>query len=153
MKAGAFGNWRKFNENFDSSIVKPTSERGVSCVSAVGEMLLRSRNISVTQAEILAMIGEPAPIESLERCLNKFDIFGKGRWFAGYETDVRFIIERKNFGVTLKEFGSQAHAVFVEEFNGRFIINDTFDQSYYEMATSDFINVWAGGYIFYEKNK
>ena len=70
-KAGAFGNWKKLNERIDFDIVKQVSEKGESCVSAVGQMLMESRNIAVTQAEILAIIGEPASIESLRWCLNR----------------------------------------------------------------------------------
>lgn len=156
MKAGAFGNWRKINEKFDLSIVKQVSEKGVSCVSAVGEMLLKSRNIFVTQAEILDIIGESAGIVALGKCLNKFDISSSGEsWQADYNNkfDVDFLIKKKNVGVFLKEFGSETHAVFIKEFRQRFIVNDPFDQSYYEMTKADFEKVWTGAYIFYGKNE
>ena len=68
--------------------------------------------------------------------------------------DVDSMLSKRNFAVTLKEFGGQSHAVFVKEFiNGRFIINDTFDQSYYEMTQASFNEVWTGGYIFYGEDK
>ena len=44
MKSGAGGNWRRFDEKFDASIVKQTE---LSCLSAVGEMLLKNRNIFI----------------------------------------------------------------------------------------------------------
>ena len=47
MKAGAFGNWKKLNVKKDVAITEQKSEKGVSCVSAVGEMLMKSRNASV----------------------------------------------------------------------------------------------------------
>ena len=154
-KAGAFGNWEKLNERIDFDIVKQVSEKGESCVSAVGQMLMESRNIAVTQAEILAIIGEPASIESLRWCLNRLDVSESDkRWYAGYQFDVDSMLSKRNFAVTLKEFGGQSHAVFVKEFiNGRFIINDTFDQSYYEMTKESFNEVWTGGYIFYGEDK
>lgn len=155
MKAGAFGNWRKINEKTDLSIVRQISEKGVGCVSAVGEMLLKSRNISATQAEILAIIGEPAGIAALGKCLNELDVSDSDQsWHAHYSNDFNldFLISKKNFAVILKEFGGQAHAVFVKKFNGRFIINDTFDQSYYELTLKDFDKVWTGAYIYYGKN-
>ena len=156
MKAGAFGNWRKVNEKFDLTIVKQISEKGVSCVSAVGEILLKSRNIFVTQAEILDIIGEPAGIVALGKCLNRFDIADfDEKWHANYSNDfeIEFLTSKKNCGVILKEFGGQAHAVFIKEFDVRFIINDTFDQSCYEMTIEDFDKVWTGAYIFYGKNE
>ena len=155
MKAGAFGNWRKINEKVDLTIVKQVSEKGVSCVSAVGEMLLKSRNIFVTQAEILDIIGEPAGIDALAKCLNDFDISAIGdRWHAGFRRnfDADFLIPKKNFGVFLKEFGSETHAVFIKEFRHRFIVNDPFDQSCYELTKKDFDSVWTGLYIYYGKD-
>jgi len=50
-KVGAGGNWKRIDEKFDASIIKQTS--GLSCVSAVGEMLLASRGISLSQTRIL----------------------------------------------------------------------------------------------------
>ena len=147
-KAGAFGNWKKLNEKFDETIIKQTSEKGVSCVSAVGEMLMRSRNLSVTQEQILGIIGEPAGINALANCLNKFD--PKKGWQAGFESsfDLEFLVDKKDFGVFLKEFGGETHAVFVKEFNERFLIFDPFDQTRYEMTKKDFDAVWTGLYIY-----
>ena len=157
MKAGAFGNWRKINEKFDLTIVKQVSEKGVSCVSAVGEMLLKSRNIFVTQAEILDIIGEPASIEMLKQYLNNVDTAEKEKsWQGGYsdDLDIDFLITKRNFCVFLKEFGSETHAVFIEKFDGNFFIKDTFDQSSYQMTKDDFYNAWTGAYLnYYWKNK
>ena len=46
-KSGAGGNWKRIDEKFDAEIIKQTS--GLSCVSAVGEMLLKRRGISLSQ--------------------------------------------------------------------------------------------------------
>jgi hypothetical protein len=71
-KVGAGGNWKRINEKFDASIIKQTS--GLSCVSAVGEMLLVSRGISLSQTRILDIIGEPATAIDLAQVLNQFDV-------------------------------------------------------------------------------
>lgn len=42
MEVGAGGNWQRFDEKFDASVVK---QKDLSCVAAVGEMLLRERGI------------------------------------------------------------------------------------------------------------
>ena len=153
MKAGAYGNWKKSNERFDPSIVKQKSRRGASCVSAVGEMLLRAQNVNtVTQAEILAIIGEPAPFGRLQAFLNELPVneFGKV-WQAGFdlEFNIYSFKDERNFAVILKEYGEPAHAVFIKRIGKRILINDTFDQSSYEMTREDFEEVWTGAYIYY----
>lgn len=157
IKAGAFGSWRKLNERKDLTITKQKSEKGVGCVSAVGEMLLKARAINVNQKQILDIIGEPTGIARLERCLSRFDnAEADKKWRSGYRAgfDFEFLKNKENFAVFLKEFGEPAHAVLVRKFeNERIIINDTFDQSYYEMMETDFLEVWTGAYIFYGKNK
>lgn len=151
MKAGAYGNWIKLNERKDSTITKQKSEKGVGCVSAVGEMLLKSRSINMPQRQILDIIGEPAGIAGLERCLREFDNSeADKKWQSGYRNDFDFLKNKENFAVFLKEFGEPAHAVLVRKVEyGRVIINDTYDQSYYEMTEAEFLEVWTGAYIFY----
>ncbi len=156
MNAGAFGHWDKKDEKKDLTIVLQKSEKGVSCVSAVGEMLAKSRNLNVSQSEILGIIGEPAPIHRLRALLNEMDSPRAGEsWHSGtrIEADVEFIRGRKNFAVVLKEFGSEAHAVFIEDFENQLTILDTFDQSRYEMTVEEFQKVWMGAYIFYGEDK
>ena len=55
-KFGAIGNWEKFDERFDETIVKQVND--ASCVSAVGEMLTRFYGLDISQKEILESIGE-----------------------------------------------------------------------------------------------
>lgn len=157
MKAGAFGSWMKLNERKDFTITKQKSEKGVGCVSAVGEMLLKSRKINVTQKQVLDIIGEPAGVARLERCLRGFDDSETDKkWQSGYRTnfDIEFLKNKENFAVFLKEFGEPAHALLVRKIaDGRVIINDTYDQSYYEMTEDGFLEVWTGAYIFYGKIK
>jgi hypothetical protein len=51
MKSGAGGNWRRFDESLDASIIKQTT--GISCLSALGEMLLKRRGVSVSQEKFV----------------------------------------------------------------------------------------------------
>lgn len=83
MNAGAGGNWRRFDEKFDASIVKQTE---LSCLSAVGEMLLLNRNIAVSQEVIRDIIGVPSFIGNLARTLNRFDTSGDGLEWRGFPT-------------------------------------------------------------------
>ena len=87
MKSGAGGNWRRFDEKFDASIVKQTT--GDSCLSALGEMLLKRRGITVSQEIIRDIIGEPADAESLARALNQFDESDDEFVWRGLATDNR----------------------------------------------------------------
>lgn len=152
MKAGAGGNWKRFEEKFDANIIKQTS--GVSCVSAVGEMLLKSHEIYVSQHKIRDIIGEPASLEMLAKALNEFDISDSGQqWYGGFYLPNRldFVLRKQNFGVVLQEPLTMGHAVFVEgvDEKGLVIIKDTFDQTTYKMTKADFSNFWGGGVIFY----
>lgn len=154
MKAGAGGNWKKLNEKFDSNILKQTT--GLSCVSAVGEMLLKLRGISVSQEIIRDIIGEPANITALARVLNKFEVSNsKEEWYGIYAlpNEVDIVLSRKYLAVILQEPLSLGHAVVVEKVKNDIIfILDSFDQTWYQMTKRNFENVWGGGTIFYGKN-
>ncbi len=149
MKIGAGGNWRRFDEKFDDSIVK---QQDLSCVAAVGEMLLRARGIVFTQENILAIIGKKASIYDLKDVLNKVDKTGK--WKGGYAVDEEIVFSKEKFLAVLQEPLNLGHAVFVEGFDeqGYFVINDPADQTAYRMAQKDFLGNWGGGIIFYEEN-
>ncbi len=154
MKAGAGGNWRRFNEKFDKTIVQQTT--GLSCVSAVGEMLLKTRGFSVSQTDIRDIIGEPAGIEMLAKTLNSFDNSKTGKkWHGGFYLpgQLDFVLSQKKFGIIFQEPLTMGHAVFVEGVNssGLIIIRDPFDQTTYQMTKADFNNAWGRGTIFYGK--
>lgn len=103
-KIGAGGNWKRIDEKFDASIVKQTS--GLSCVSAVSEMLLASRGISLSQAQILDIIGEPATAENLARVLNQFDVSIEGRQWHGTatnESELTKLLKSGSFAAILRE--------------------------------------------------
>jgi ABC-type bacteriocin/lantibiotic exporter with double-glycine peptidase domain len=153
MKSGAGGNWKRFDEKFDSSVVKQTS--GISCVSAVGEMLLKSLGINVSQQIILDIIGEPATASSLAKVLNEFADSTETEKWHGTVTDedsLEILLKRKNWAVILREplerFG---HAVIVDgkTRGGLIKIKDPFDQTSYKMTKADFLNHWGGEVIFY----
>lgn len=151
MEAGAGGNWRRFDEKFDSSIIKQTD---LSCVSTVGEMLLKNRGIFVSQEKIRDIIGVPAYVEALARVLNKFDTNSNdGKIWRGFSTDLNglnLLIKLKNVGVILKEpFEKIGHAVLIDgkTRNGLFKIKDPFDQTSYKMNEKDFWESWGGEVI------
>lgn len=147
MKSGAGGNWRRFDEKFDASIVK---QKDLSCVAAVGEMLLRERGIILTQEEIIGIIGKKASIYDLKNVLNKADKSSK--WKGGYAIDDNIVFRKEKFLAVLQEPLNLGHAVFVKgvDEQGYFLINDPADQSAYRMTQEDFLGNWGGGIIFYE---
>jgi ABC-type bacteriocin/lantibiotic exporter with double-glycine peptidase domain len=154
MKSGAGGNWQRLDEKFDGNIIRQTS--GISCVSAVGEMLLREQEIVISQEKIRDIIGEPADIESLAMALNKFDFSDDDRIWRGHTTDeksLEIIFRLKSFGVFLVEdyvLNRLLHAVFVhgKTQNGLVKIQDTFDQTSYKMRMKDFLKHWGGQVIY-----
>ena len=143
-KSGAGGNWKRIDEKFDAEIIKQTS--GLSCVSAVGEMLLKRRGISLSQREILDIIGEPATAQDLARVLNEFDVsVGKRQWHGIVidETDLEKLLKGQSFAVILHEPFAMGHAVLIDgKTHGGFIkVKDPFDRTAYKMTVEDFLNV------------
>ncbi len=153
---GAGGNWKRLDEKFDASIIKQTS--GLSCVSAVGEMLLKRRGISLSQAQILDIIGEPARIGGLAEMLNKFDVSEGGRKWHGFFVDRRnlnAVLRAENLAVILREAFEMGHAVLIDgkTKEGLIEIKDPFDQTAYKMTVKDFLEHWNGEVIFYGRIK
>jgi hypothetical protein len=145
MKAGAGGNWKRFEETFDKNIVK---QQDLSCVAAVGEMLLCDRGIAMTQAEIIDIIGKKASIYDLKDVLNEVD--ETGNWKGGYEINETLPLKKEMFLVVLQEPLTLGHAVLVEGLDekGYFLIKDSADQTTYKMMQKDFFNYWGGGIIY-----
>ncbi len=146
MKAGAGGNWKRFDEKFDETIVKQTD---LSCVSAIGEMLLRERGIYVSQDKIRDIIGVPSYFEALAECLNRFDISDDGKRWKGFPTDemsLLKLLKKQIIGIILVEPKTLGHAVIAEKItnNNVFQIKDPFDQTAYLMHEIDFWNCWGG---------
>jgi ABC-type bacteriocin/lantibiotic exporter with double-glycine peptidase domain len=149
-RVGAGGNWKRIDEKFDAGIIKQTS--GLSCVSAVGEMLLRQRGITLSQQEIVGIIGEPAHISLLAEVLNKFDISEDGREWYGItvRTDsLKTLLKEKNWAAVLREPQTMGHTVLIDGTENRLIkIKDPFDQTAYLMTIEDFLENWNGEVIF-----
>jgi ABC-type bacteriocin/lantibiotic exporter with double-glycine peptidase domain len=155
-ETGAGGNWKRIDEKFDASIVKQTS--GLSCVSAVGEMLLESRGIVLSQAQILDIIGEPATSGRLAETLNKFDVSEDGKQWHGVFVDpsnLEAVLQAGILAVILREVFEMGHAVLVEGVtpDGLIKIKDPFDQTAYLMTVKDFLEHWDGEVIFYGRIK
>lgn len=149
-KVGTGGNWQRFDEKFDASIVK---QKDLSCVAAVGEMLLRTREIIFTQDQILDIIGKKASIHSLLDLLNTVD--DSRNWKGFYSVDESIVFGKEKFLAVLQEPLDLGHAVFVELINedDEFIIKDSSDQTVYKMTKENFLKNWGGGIVYYEKNK
>jgi len=149
-KVGAGGNWKRIDEKFDASIIKQTS--GLSCVSAVGEMPLASRGISLSQTRILDIIGEPAHIGILAEVLNKLDVSDDNREWYGITVktaNLKTLLKEKNWAVVLREPQTMGHAVLVDGMENQLIkIKDSFDQTAYKMTIEDFLENWNGEVIF-----
>ena len=151
-KVGAGGNWKRIDEKFDASIIKQTS--GLSCVSAVGEMLLASRGIYLSQRQILDIIGEPAYFRSLAEMLNSVNILESGKKWQGIVVAIEnlsFLLKIENLAVILREPFEMGHAVLIDgkTTNGLIKIKDPFDQTAYKMTVKDFLKHWNGEVIFY----
>ena len=151
-KVGAGGNWKRIDEKFDASIIKQTS--GLSCVSAVGEMLIANRGISLSQERILDIIGEPAYLRNLAEVLNAVDVSEGGKKWQGIVTEtenLNFLLKIENFAAILREPFEMGHAVLIEgkTKGGLIKIKDPFDQTAYKMSFKDFLEHWNGEVIFY----
>lgn len=153
MQSGAGGNWPRYDERSDEAVVRQTT--GVSCLSAVGEMLLRHRGISVSQEIIRDIIGEPVYLGSLASTLNGFDPSWDGLiWRAFATTDaslVRLLRSGQRFGVVLiNDFTDRmGHAVVLggREREAFVEVSDPFDQTSYKMTLDDLQNCWGGEVI------
>jgi len=151
-KVGAGGNWKRIDEQFDASIIKQTS--GLSCVAAVGEMLLERRGISLSQTQIIDIIGEPAYFSSLAKILNLVDVSESGKKWRGVtvaEENLNFLLKNKNLAIILREPFEMGHAVLIDgkTKDGLIKIKDPFDQTAYKMTAEDFLKHWNGEVIFY----
>lgn len=137
---GAGGNWERIGEKFDSSVIKRADS--LACVSAVGEMLLRSRDFGISQTEIAKFIGKPANSEKLAEYFNSLEI-SENDWIGGF-FDVKYlekIIATGTWGAVLREGSPLGHMVLVEgiDRNGLIKIKDPFDQTSYRMPKRTFL--------------
>lgn len=147
---GAGGFWNAIDERVDPSVVKQSTP--FSCVAAVGEMLLRNRGISVTQQEIIDIIGEPCSIVELANFLNNVDTADEKKRWSGS------IVERRNIllllregpvGVVLRDGGTLGHLVLIYMTDsGRLDVNDPWDGTAYNLSFFELFRYWNGEVIF-----
>lgn len=145
-KAGAGGNWKRFDEKFDDSIPKQFTP--ASCVSAVGEMLGRYFGLNISQTEIHKAIGDWSNSGDLARYFNEID--ADKNWIGGHPDNVlkyvKFLLEnRVPMCAVFREGNPLGHAVFIEglDKNGSVIIKDPFDQTEYKMKIEDVFEVFS----------
>jgi filamentous hemagglutinin len=148
-KVGAGGFWTVINERKDDSVIKQLTP--FSCVAAVGEMLLREREIEMTQVEIIDIIGESSTTSRLAYLLNEKDNSPPEKWH-GIIVAVKYlemIAKKSSFGAVLREGNPLGHLVLVETLNGNLLaIKDPWDGTKYEMTTEEFLKVWNGEIVF-----
>lgn len=145
-KVGAGGSWKVIDERADPSAVKQLTPH--SCVAAVGEMLLRSRGISVSQQQIIDIIGELSTPELLARVINEIDDV---RWFGGFidPDDPSVLDDLVEFGAVFREGHPLGHMVFVTQVIDDFLyVNDPWEGTSYKMSRVEFSKVWDGGVVF-----
>lgn len=149
-KIGSGGFWNVFNEREDSSVVK--QKTSLSCVAAVGEMLLRERGIMMTQTEIIDIIGEASTTKKLAELLNEVDVADEEEKWHGVIIAVRHlekIVSKNSFGAVLREGNPLGHLVLVESLKDDLLtIKDPWDGTIYQMTTEEFLKVWNGEVIF-----
>jgi len=149
-KAGAGGFWKVVNERKDASVIKQLTP--FSCVAAVGEMLLRMHGIEMTQAEIIAIIGEASNVKDLADLLNEKDESKRKEKWHGVIVAVKNlekIAAKVSFGAVLREGNPLGHLVLVESLqNDLLTIKDSWDGTKYEMTREEFLKVWNGEIIF-----
>lgn len=144
---GAGGNWKVIDEKPDASVVKQLTP--FSCVAAVGEMLLRGRGISLSQQEIIDIIGEVSGFAQLADALQRID---DGQpWFGGVVATINLesVAKFGEFAALLREGRPLGHMVLVREIiHDRVIIADPWEATVYGMTRDVFSAVWNGEVVF-----
>lgn len=122
-----------------------------SCVAAVGVMLLQNRGITMTQEQIIDIIGEASTTEDLANLLNEVDKpSGDVKWH-GVIIAVKYLEKialKTSFGAVLREGKPLGHLVLVECLHGNLLsIKDPWDGTVYQMTIEEFLKVWNGEVI------
>ena len=150
IKVGAGGFWQVTDEHPDPSVVRQLTTH--SCVAAVGEMLLRSRGISVSQQEIIDIIGEPSGVEFLADYLNDVDSDQSGEQWHGLvirRRNISTLLRSGTFAAVLREGSTMGHLVLVRGIeNGALVIDDPWDGTSYLMSVLEFFRHWNGEALF-----
>lgn len=145
-QVGTGGFWKVIDEKQDASVIKQKTP--FSCVAAVGVMLLQNRGISMTQEEIIDIIGELSSTDELAKLLNDIDKPSvKEKWYGIIiaVNNLEKIARKSAFGAVLREGNPLGHLVLVESLNEDLLtIKDPWDGTIYQMAVEEFLKVWNG---------
>jgi hypothetical protein len=155
MFSGAGGNWAVIGENFDPNVVKQNNS--LCCVSACGEMLLKSQGITnINQTKIEELCGSPTFPELLADALNNLAFSTKGKWWGNCVSSDSFdaLISTGSWGAVLWETSAKiGHMVVVAGIEkNQVIILDPWQGTRYKMKKSDFLDHWNGQSIYWIKN-
>lgn len=119
------------DEHPDPSVVKQLTPH--SCVAAVGEMLLQSRGISVSQ------------LNRIDKPVDEYEWFGGIVDVDGPEVLIDLF---GKFAAVLREGDPVGHLVLVDSVaGGQVEIRDPWDGTAYRMTRRDFLSVWDGGIV------
>ena len=149
---GAGRNWRVIDEIADPNVVKQKDQ--LSCGTACGEMLLRSRRIyDVSQYRIAAETGVPVSAEALALALNTLDNRGSRLWLGGTVSIpgatnseiIDVLISTGSWTAVLWEtLADLGHMVVVDgmEDTGKILIRAPWNATQYKMDREEFLNYW-----------
>ena len=148
-KFGSVGNWRKFEEKSDLTIVKQSND--ASCVSAVGEMLAEHYGLKINQNEILESIGIWSNSKFLAEFLNSKETRNDVEWKGGGWRDetllgaLKWLLGNYKIGAMLRQNSPIGHAVLIDGLDEKemVIIKDPDDQTSYKMKIEDFAEVFS----------
>ena len=146
--AGAGGHWPIIDEVVDSTIVR--QKKVSACGPACGEMLLRDRNVVISQSQI----GEDlTDAKGLSDALNQLDDSGclwKGGALSLPGGDIQALFTTLNntgsWAAMMWETGNKVgHWVVVDGLNlkGRVLIRDPMHGTKYKMSYEDFLDYWT----------
>ena len=148
-RIGAGGFWTVIDEHPDPNVEKQITP--FSCVAAVGVMLLRENEISVTQQSVLDIIGESSTIDELGRFLNTCEPVGEQHSWHGIivdDSDLLTIAANQRFAAVFREGRPLGHMVLVVGLEADvFKINDPWDGTTYWMKIEEFRRVWNGDVV------
>ena len=150
--SGAGGNWPVIEEVPDPRAIQ--QQTALSCGSACGEMLLKSRgfdNINQTQIERFAT--SPTWPELLADALNQLQLAGRGKWVGNFVSFSSFdgLNATGSWVAVLRDLGARiGHMVIVDGIeNDTVLIRDPWEATKYRMTVSDFLQYWNGQAVYW----
>ncbi len=148
--AGAGGFWNVMDERTDPAVEKQLTP--FSCVAAVGVMLLRDRGITMTQGEVIGIIGETTTAKALAHLLNRLETIVDNQEWHGVivsEDDLLIIAASRKFAAVFREGRPLGHMVYVLGFEaGLLRIADPWEGTAYLMSIEEFRRVCGGEVVF-----